>query len=52
MVTHVSDNRNLSQQTFAIEAWKSVIYSLGHGRKHACDPSDYIGGLHMTSSKT
>ena len=31
MVTHVFDNSNLSQATFAIGA---VICSLGHGRKH------------------
>ena len=33
MVTHVFDNSNLSQETFAIDTW-AVILSLGHGRKH------------------
>ena len=43
MVTHVFDNSNLSQEIFAIDAWRAIIYSLGHGRKHmACDPSDYM----------
>ena len=34
MVTHVFDNSNLSQEIFAIDAWRALIYSLGHGRKH------------------
>ena len=34
MVTHVFDNSNLSQEIFAIDTWKAVICSLGHGRKH------------------
>ena len=34
MVTHVFENSNLSQQMFAIDTWRAVIYSLGHGRKH------------------
>ena len=34
MVTHVFDNKNLSQETFAIDIWGAVICSLGHGRKH------------------
>ena len=35
MVTHVFDNNsNLSQEIFAIDTWRAVIFSLGHGRKH------------------
>ena len=36
MVTHVFvfDNSNLSQEIFAIDTWRAVIYSLGHGHKH------------------
>ena len=34
MVTHVFDNSNLSQGMFAIDTWRAVIFSLGHGRKH------------------
>ena len=34
MVTHVFDNSNLSQETFAIDTWRAVVCSLGHGRKH------------------
>ena len=34
MVTHVFDNSNLSQEIFAIDTWRAVICSLGHGRKH------------------
>ena len=34
MVTHVFDNSNLSQEIFALDTWKAVIYSLGHGLKH------------------
>ena len=34
MVTHVFDNSDLSQETFAIDTWGAVICSLGHGRKH------------------
>ena len=34
MVTHVSDNSNLSQEIFAVDTWGAVICSLGHGRKH------------------
>ena len=34
MVTHVFDNSNLSQDIFAIDTWRAVICSLGHGRKH------------------
>ena len=34
MVSHVFDNSNLSQEIFAIDAWRAVISSLGHGRKH------------------
>ena len=34
MVTHVSDKSNLSQETFAIDTWRAVIYSLGDGRRH------------------
>ena len=33
-VTHVFDNSNLSQEMFAIDTWRAVICSLGHGRKH------------------
>ena len=36
MVTHVSDNSNLSQEIFAIDTWGAVIKLicfLGHGRK-------------------
>ena len=34
MVTHVFDNGNLSQEIFAIDTWRAVMYSFGHGRKH------------------
>ena len=34
MVTHVFDNSNLSQEIFAIDTWRAVICSLGHGRRH------------------
>ena len=34
MVTHVFDNSNLSSETFAIDTWRAVIYSLGHGSKN------------------
>ena len=34
MVTYVFDNSNLSQEIFAIDTWRTVICSLGHGRKH------------------
>ena len=34
MVRHVFDNSNLSQEIFAMDTWRSVICSLGHGRKH------------------
>ena len=42
MVTHAFDNSNLSLAVFAIDTWGAVICSLGHGRKHAYDPSDYM----------
>ena len=38
MVTHVFDNSNLSQEIFAINTWRAVICSLGHGRKHMLKP--------------
>ena len=34
MVTHVFDNSSLSQEIVSIDAWRAIIYSLGHGRKH------------------
>ena len=34
MVAHVFGNSNLSQEIFAIDIWRAVICSLGHGRKH------------------
>ena len=34
MVMHVFDNSNLSQEIFAIDTWRAVMCSLGHGRKH------------------
>ena len=34
METHVFDNGNFSQEIFAIDTWRAVICSLGHGRKH------------------
>ena len=34
MVTHVIANSNLSQDTFAIDAWRAVICSLGYDLKH------------------
>ena len=34
MVTHVFDNSNVLQEIFAINTWRTVICSLGHGRKH------------------
>ena len=38
MATHVFDNSNLSQEIFAIDTWRAVIYALGHGRKHMLKP--------------
>ena len=43
MVTHVFDNSNLSQGSFAIDTWGALICSLGHGRKHMLKP-----GLHIS----
>ena len=34
MVTLVFDNRNLSQENFAIYTWRAVMYALGLSRKH------------------
>ena len=34
MLTHVFDNSDFSQEIFAIDTWRAVICSLGHGRKH------------------
>ena len=34
MITQVFDNSNLSQEIFAIDTWRAVIYSFGHGGKH------------------
>ena len=34
MVTHVFDNSNLSQEIFAVDTWRAVTCSLGHGRNH------------------
>ena len=34
MVMHAFDNRDLSQEIFAIDTLAAVICSLGHGRKH------------------
>ena len=34
MVMHVFDNSNFSQEMFAIDTWRAVICSMGHGRKH------------------
>ena len=34
MVALVFDNRNPSQETFAIDPWRAVVYSLEYGRKH------------------
>ena len=34
VVMHVFDNSNLSQEIFAIDTWRAVICSLGHGSKH------------------
>ena len=35
------DNSNLSQEIFAIDTWRAVIYSLGDGSQtHTCDLSD------------
>ena len=31
---HVFNNSNLSEETFAIDNWRIVIFSLGHGHKH------------------
>ena len=31
---HAFDDSNLSQEIFAIDTWRAIIYSLGHGRKH------------------
>ena len=33
MVTHIFDNSNLSEEIFAIDTWRAVICSLGHGCK-------------------
>ena len=34
MAKYVFDNSNLLQEIFAIDNWRGVICSLGHGRKH------------------
>ena len=34
MLMHVFDSNNLSQEIVAIDTWRAVICSLGHGRKH------------------
>ena len=34
MVMHAFDNSNLSQKIFAIDTWKAVICSLGHGCRY------------------
>ena len=34
MVTHIFNNSDLTQETFAINTYRAVIYSLGHSRKH------------------
>ena len=34
MVTHVFDSSNLSQENYAVDTWRAVIYSLRHGHKH------------------
>ena len=53
MIKHVFDNSNLSQEIFAIDTWRAVICSLGHGRQaHAYDPSNNMetrlkSGLHI-----
>ena len=53
MVTHVFDNSNLSQEIFAIDTWRAVVCSLGHGRKHMLTILPTIGragfrpGLHV-----
>ena len=52
MIIHVLDNSNLSQDTFAIDTWKAVIYSLGHGLKHMLAILPTFKGLHLTSSAT
>ena len=45
MVTHVFDNRNFSQEIFAIDTWGAAICSLGHGGKHMLTilPTIWIG---------
>ena len=52
MVTHVFDNSNLSQEIFAIDTWRAVICSLGHGRKHMLTilPTIWRPGLRRISS--
>ena len=47
MVTHVFGNNILSQEIFAIDTWRAVISSLGHGRKHMLTilPTTWTGAL-------
>ena len=51
MVTHIFDNSNLSQEIFAIDTWRAVICSLGHGRKHMLTilPTIWRSGLKTKS---
>ena len=51
MVIHMSDNSKLSQKTFKIDTWRTVIYSLGHGRKHmlAIHPTIWRPGFKVGS---
>ena len=49
MVTHVFDNSNLSQEIFAIDTWRAVICSLGHGRKHMLTILPRAGGAGPTT---
>ena len=49
MVIHAFHNSNLSQETFGIDTWRAVIYSLGDGRKHmlAILPTIWRPGLKL-----
>ena len=52
MVTHIFDNSNLSQETFAIDTSRPVLSSLGLGRKHmlAILPTIWRRGLKREES--
>ena len=50
MVTHVFDDSNLSKEIFALDTWRAVICSLGHGHKHMLTilPTIWRPGFRLT----